>query len=524
MALIGRLPLAGRVVAAVSAVLLLLAATGGIAVARLQSLRSAQAAADASSLLVGHLLQAQLAARAAANDERGYLLTGDPKFAKEQRGRAPLVTQALQDAAAIAPAESEAIGKVAADYAAWQTAVDAEFATFDKDRAAALEASLGPNRDLRKTFETDLSALQKAEDATRRANVASADAAARSTVTLLLCILGASLVVGGVVGVALLRSVRRPLARAVEVLTKASDGDLAGRLPVTGRDELAQLAGAVNTTLQSFEDSVAVMRANAASLTRVSAELTDASAGIEDTARSTSQQAESVAAAADDVSQSVQTVAAGSEQMGASMGEIARNVQDAVRVAHEGVEVAATTTAVVDQLAESSAEIGTVVKDITSIAEQTNLLALNATIEAARAGEAGRGFAVVAGEVKDLAHETARATEVIGQRVEAIQGVTRDVTSAMQRIGAIIDRINAFQSDIAAAVEQQTAVTSEMNRNVSGAAGASTRIAQTIADVAGAAQATTGRVSVARTAAGELEAMARELESLTARFGSAARH
>jgi methyl-accepting chemotaxis protein len=199
-------------------------------------------------------------------------------------------------------------------------------------------------------------------------------------------------------------------------------------------------------------------------------------------------------------------------------------VQDAVRVAHEGVEVAATTTAVVDQLAESSAEIGTVIKDITSIAEQTNLLALNATIEAARAGEAGRGFAVVAGEVKDLAHETARATEVIGQRVEAIQGVTRDVTSAMQRIGAIIDRINAFQSDIAAAVEQQTAVTSEMNRNVSGAAGASTRIAQTIADVAGAAQATTGRVSVARTAAGELEAMARELESLTARFGSAARH
>jgi methyl-accepting chemotaxis protein len=210
--------------------------------------------------------------------------------------------------------------------------------------------------------------------------------------------------------------------------------------------------------------------------------------------------------------------------MGASMGEIARNVQEAVRVAHEGVEVATATTAVVNQLAESSAEIGTVVKDITSIAEQTNLLALNATIEAARAGEAGRGFAVVAGEVKDLAHETARATEVISRRVEAIQGVTGDVTTAMQQIGAIIDRINAFQADIAAAVEQQTAVTSEMNRNVSGAAGASSRIAQTIADVAGAAHATTGQVAVARTAATDLEAMARELESLTARFAEAGPH
>jgi methyl-accepting chemotaxis protein len=518
MALAARLPLAARIVAAVGAMLLLLVVSGGVAVNRLQSLRATQAAATASSALVENLLQAQLVARAAANDERGYLLTGDRKFADEQRGRVSAVMSALAAARTVAPAMSAEVESLGQRYTAWQTAVDAEFALLRTDPAAARAAALGPNRDLRKAFESRIVELQKAEDAAGAARLAQADRDAASTVTLVLALLGVSLVLAAAVGVALLRSVRRPLGHAVAVLARAADGDLGGRLPVTGRDELARLAGAVNSTLQTFEQAVGVMRTKASSLARVSTELTGASAGIEDTARATSEQADAVATAAGDVSQNVQTVAAGSEEMGASMGEIARNVQEAVRVAHEGVEVAASTTTVVDQLAESSAEIGNVVKVITSIAEQTNLLALNATIEAARAGDAGRGFAVVAGEVKDLAQETAQATEVIGRRVEAIQEVTRSVTGAMEQIGVIIDRINTFQADIAAAVEQQTAVTAEMNRNVSEAAGASGRIAQTISDVAGAAQSTTGQVQVARSAAADLESMARDLEALTARF------
>ncbi len=149
------------------------------------------------------------------------------------------------------------------------------------------------------------------------------------------------------------------------------------------------------------------------------------------------------------------------------------------------------TNATVSSLGESSAEIGNVVKVITSIAEQTNLLALNATIEAARAGEAGKGFAVVANEVKELAQETARATEDIARRVEAIQSDTTGAVDAINRISAIIERINDFQTTISSAVEEQTATTAEMSRNATEASTGAVQIAKNIAGVAQAARDTT---------------------------------
>jgi methyl-accepting chemotaxis protein len=157
------------------------------------------------------------------------------------------------------------------------------------------------------------------------------------------------------------------------------------------------------------------------------------------------------------------------------------------------MQVAETTNATVGKLGDSSIEIGNVIKVITSIAEQTNLLALNATIEAARAGEAGKGFAVVANEVKDLARETAKATEDIGRRVEAIQADTREAVDAIAEISSVIARINDYQTTIASAVEEQTATTNEMSRNVAEAAMGSTEIAQNIVGVATAAQTTSSR-------------------------------
>jgi methyl-accepting chemotaxis protein len=204
--------------------------------------------------------------------------------------------------------------------------------------------------------------------------------------------------------------------------------------------------------------------------------------------------------------------------MGVAIQEIARNAADAAGVASGAVREAAAANETVDKLAESSNEIGSVLKLITAIAEQTNLLALNATIEAARAGEAGKGFAVVANEVKELAKETAKATEDISQKIEAIQGDTRGAVEAIEEISSIIGQINDIQTSIASAVEEQTATTNEIARNVSEAARGSGEIAENITGVASAAQGTAKGAEETQRAASELAQMASALQHLVDRF------
>ncbi len=181
-----------------------------------------------------------------------------------------------------------------------------------------------------------------------------------------------------------------------------------------------------------------------------------------------------------DSSQNVQT---STEQMTAAISEIARNATESARVASSAVQLAASTNTVVSSLGESSAKIGQVLKVITTIAQQTNLLALNATIEAARAGTAGRGFAVVANEVKELAKETAKATEDIGRRIEAIQNDATNAVDAIGKIGAVIDQIHDISNTIAGAVEEQTAVTNEIARSMTDSARVSTEVVTTLSAV-----------------------------------------
>jgi methyl-accepting chemotaxis protein len=200
--------------------------------------------------------------------------------------------------------------------------------------------------------------------------------------------------------------------------------------------------------------------------------------------------------------------------MSASIREIARNAADAAKVAREAVDLAASTNATVTKLGDSSTEVGNVIKVITSIAQQTKLLALNATIEAARAGEAGKGFAVVANEVKELAKETAKATEDISQRIEAIQADSRGAVAAIGKISTTINQINDIQNTIASAVEEQTATTNEMSRNVAEGAKGSNEISRNIAGVATAARDTTAGAAKALESARVLTVMATELEKL----------
>ncbi|MDP1572510.1 MAG: methyl-accepting chemotaxis protein [Vicinamibacterales bacterium] len=256
---------------------------------------------------------------------------------------------------------------------------------------------------------------------------------------------------------------------------------------------------------------------NAATLSAASEELTASSQQMAATAQETAAQAGVVSAAAEEVSRNVQTVATGTEEMSASIREIATNANEAAKVATSAVKMADTTNQTVNKLGESSAEIGKVIKVITSIAQQTNLLALNATIEAARAGEAGKGFAVVANEVKELAKETAKATEDISQKIEAIQGDTQSAVGAIQEISAIINQINDISNTIASAVEEQTATTNEIGRNVSEAAKGSAEIAQNITTVAEASRSTNEGANDTLRASQELAKMASALQALVSR-------
>jgi methyl-accepting chemotaxis protein len=197
--------------------------------------------------------------------------------------------------------------------------------------------------------------------------------------------------------------------------------------------------------------------------------------------------------------------------MGASIGEIARNAQEAAHVATGAVSAVEETTGTMVKLGESSKEIGDVIRLITSIAEQTNLLALNATIEAARAGDAGKGFAVVADEVKQLAQETARATEDISRRVQAIQDDAERASIAIGDISTVISRINEYQTTIAGAVEEQTATTQDMNLGINEAATGSTGIADGVTGLASTAGQTASAMAETRHSADELRRMSDEL-------------
>jgi len=339
------------------------------------------------------------------------------------------------------------------------------------------------------------------------------DSTFATSLTIIMVGLAAALLVTMLIG----RSITVPVAASIRVMERLARDDIS--VEVTGQDrgdEVGDIARSVQVFKQNAIDKkrmeaeaeASKVRAEIdrkAEMDRLAGEFEAGVAGVvnnvagasgelEHTAQAMSAlasqvaaQASAVAAASEEAATNVQTVAAATEELSSSVAEIGRQVSESARVSRNAVEEAAHTDSIVRGLSEAAGRIGEVINLINDIASQTNLLALNATIEAARAGEAGKGFAVVANEVKNLANQTAKATEEIGQQITAVQTETSRAVDAIHSVSATIGRIDEISSAIASAVEEQSAATQEIARNVEEAARGTHEVSSNISGVTSAA-------------------------------------
>ena len=415
------------------------------------------------------------------------------------------------------------------------------------DRAAARDAIAPARQPLVDVFGA-LSDLAKVNTAGTNAAEARAEDAYRTAWTITVILLIAGLAGTGAMLWDVLRGIARPIRAMTAAMGRLAAQDLTVAIPAAGRrDEIGAMAASVQVfkdgllRARALEEEAARARADAeaqrktglrhmadrfeetvggiiGTVSRAAAALQDTAARMTGAASGTAGRSADVARAAELAAANVNTAAAAAEDLGTSVQEIGRQVSGSAALTQAAVEEAEATAHLVQDLSGAAARIGDVVTMISSIAEQTNLLALNATIEAARAGEAGRGFAVVAAEVKELAGQTAKATEEIAGQIGRIQASTGDAVSAIDRISDRIREISAVATRIAAAVEEQDSATQEIVRNVSQAALGAGAVTSTTSEVAGAANETGAAAQQVLASASELSHHAEHLSGEVARF------
>ncbi|MFN8196491.1 MAG: methyl-accepting chemotaxis protein [Nocardioidaceae bacterium] len=418
--------------------------------------------------------------------------------------------------------EMAAFDQLTADWSAFldmDNKIAAMFGTGDPKQIAKANATIGgASWDI---YYRIMDNTQKLVDSTRaRAVDASADARAsakRASIEIAIAV-GIAILVAAVMVWLVSTSITRPLRRTVAALQALGRKDLTVEVQMTDGGELGEMDQAISDAVLGLRETVRVMTDDASTLATAATEMKDAETRILEHAHAAAELVGSAAAASEQVSHNASSVAAGTEEMGASIREIAASASEAARVTTTAVEAADVAGARVHELGKASEEIGEVVHAITAIAEQTNLLALNATIEAARAGEAGKGFAVVASEVKDLAQETARATEDIEAKVAGIQAEMTGAVESINEIREVVSRMSEHVTTIASAVEEQTATTSTMSESVHQAAAGSSDIALNIRAVASQVEATDTAVETTMASIEQLTMMAAEMDEVAHTF------
>ncbi|MCK4660729.1 MAG: cache domain-containing protein [Phycisphaerae bacterium] len=390
--------------------------------------------------------------------------------------------------------------------------------------------------------------LHEIEDAIKKSVMTDEEmlAAASSSRTIIITVASIAIVLGAILAIIITRGIVGPLRKGVQFAENVADGDLTQQIDIDQKDEIGLLAKALNGMVENLQKTMRNLTDNAQTLAGSSTELSATATQLAGGAEETTSQSATVASAAEEMSTNmnnmaasteqmstnVKTVASAVEEMTASIGEVAKNAEQAAGVADEASRLAQTSNENIGQLGAAADEIGKVIETIQDIAEQTNLLALNATIEAARAGDAGKGFAVVATEVKELAKQSADATEDIRKRIEGIQGSTGTAVQSIGEISEVIKKVNEVSRTIASAVEEQSITTKEIAQNVAQTATAaetvstgvaesavaSQEITKTIAGVDQAARQTAEGAAQTQTAGGELSKLGEQLQSLVGQF------